>query len=741
MNEPKKPTRAKEHQKSNRQLLPRKSLKTGHEEAQHQYSPPDVSDIPRAALTSVACNNCRLRKSKCDGRNPTCSACASRRQKCIYRAEVTEEKILELRQGSRELFQALELLRTAPEENVAAMLLDLRSRGSVSNFLQSVNSGTVGASSPLNPLTASLAGTLAGSAMEVDLNMRYPHAFPTLEPLTITDVDLGLLADDKRSSRLLTSPETTSISPFSPIDFSGRQPAVPTTPTTSESFFTPSDTTGESSSQSYVDYRLEGLQIWQWTSVPIPETLAEQTISFYLSNEHPLLAFFDANLFIKDLVSGVGRFCSPVLVSSLLAWSCASYSQLEPRAQPLSFAFLKEAKKRWRHLSGYNCVTTLTAAMFLTLTCNQHGQDRVGLFYLDASAEIGRQLGLFGDENAKMAGVDDDEELRSAASYAAWGCFGWHSLHSINFRTKHRILHPLSLPVPGDVSGPPLFDHMGSTFTWICKFWLITHNIFGQGFNSFSRLPMSHAHQMYQLLLDWAAALPEEVKRSDTCPHHVLVLHVWYHAAIIDIWRPFVESHQEKDMLQISTAEAARIASTQQLKRILYMYRTRFETTNSTMFITSGFITLINEIFRNPEAPDARFWFILAARGCLSVASWCKGLRGITEGLMTVGWQNGTFRRSGWAGNGMIEDVRAATRALVQDGAYSSLYPISLYSVSEDMDDIGMEALAGEFHRLSVQNEPRGQEVEMSIEQPVWKGDPRDLSMTLSEATGKEEYT
>ncbi|CEI62340.1 hypothetical protein FVEN_g12036 [Fusarium venenatum] len=737
MNNPNKPTRAQEHQKSNRQLLPRKSLKAGHEEAQHQYSPLDISDLPRAALTAVACNNCRLRKSKCDGHKPTCSACASRRQKCTYRAEVTQEKMLELRQGSRDLFQALELLRTTPEENVAAMLQDLRSRGSVPDFLRSVDSGTVGASSPLNPLTTSLAGTLASSALEVDLNMRYSNAFPAIENLTITDVDLGLLANDKRNPKLLTSPEPTSISPFSPLDFSGRQPA---TPTSSESFSTPSDTTTDSSQHSYIDHRLEGLQIRQWTSVPIPETLAEQTISFYLSNEHPLLAFFDANLFIRDLVSGGGRFCSPVLVSSLLAWSCASYSQFEPRAQPLSFAFLKEAKKRWRDLPDFNCVTTLTSAMFLTLTCNQHGQDRVGLFYLDASAEIGRRLGLFGDKNANMAGVDDDEELKSAASYAAWGSFGWHSLHSVNFRTKHRILHPPPLPIPGDVSGPPLIDHMGSTFTWICKFWLITHKIFGEGFNSFSRMPVSYAHQMYQLLLDWAAALPDEVKRSDTCPHHVLVLHIWYHTSIIDIWRPFLENHQEEEMLQSSVAKAAHTASIQQLKRLSYIYRTRFESTNMTMFITPGFLTLINDVFRNPEASDAQFWFILATRGCLSIASWCKGLRGITEGLMTIGWQNGTFRRQGWAGNSIIEDVHSATRALVQDGAYSSLYPISLDSVSEDMEDIGMEALAREFQRLTAQHEPRGKEVEMTTEQPVWKGDPRDLSMTLSEATEEEEY-
>jgi hypothetical protein len=201
-----------------------------------------------------------------------------------------------------------------------------------------------------------------------------------------------------------------------------------------------------------------------------------------------------------------------------------------------------------------------------------------------------------------------------------------------------------------------------------------------------------------------------------------------------------MESHREEDTAEISTAKAAHTASVQQLKRLIYIYRTRFESTNMTMFITPGSVTLVNEIFRNPEAPDAQFWFIFAARGCLSIASWCKGLRGITEGLMTIGWQNGTFKRHGWAENSMIEDIRVATRALVQDGSYSSLYPISLDSVSEDIEDIGMEALAGEFHRLTARNEPRGQEVEMTSEQNVWKGDPRDLTLTLSEATEEEEY-
>ncbi|KAM0484154.1 hypothetical protein ACHAP7_003667 [Fusarium lateritium] len=325
--------------------------------------------------------------------------------------------MLELRQGSKDLLQALELLRAAPEDSVAAMLQDLRSRGSVSEFLQSVNAGTVATSSPVNPLVTSLAGTLADSRVELDLNMRYTGAFPSLETLQITDVDLGLLAVHRRPG--LTNQQTTMpLLPYSPFDLSSRTSG---TPTTSESFSTPSDATGDAGQR--VDPRLEFLRIWQWTSVPVPDLLAAQAISFYLINEHPVLAFFDADLMIRDFTSGGGRFCSPLFVSSLLAWSC-----FEPRARLLSLAFLKEAEGRWNDLQDHNNITTLSSAMLLVLTCNQHGQDRVGLNYLDASAEIGFRLGLFGDRNTAMPDFDDnsDEETRSAASFAAWGAFGWH---------------------------------------------------------------------------------------------------------------------------------------------------------------------------------------------------------------------------------------------------------------------------------------------------------------------------
>ncbi|KAM0542362.1 hypothetical protein ACHAPJ_012827 [Fusarium lateritium] len=596
--------------------------------------------------------------------------------------------MLELRKGSKDLFQALEMLRTAPEDSVAALLQDLRSRGSVSDFLQSVDSGLMATSSPITPLVTSLAGTSASTPVELDLNMRYSNAFPRLEIFEVADVDLRLLTVQKPNTALLNLQSTGPISPFSLIDYQIRRSETPTSSGLSSS---PSDATGDSAH--HVDSRLEDLRIWQWTSVPIPDSLAAQALSFYLVNEHPVLAFFDADLFIRDLVSGGGRFCSPLLVSSLLAWCC-------------------------------------------------HGHDRAGLVYLDGSVIIGRRLGLFRDDDTPVSsfGNDDDHELQSAASFAAWGSFGWHSLHSINFRAEHQIRYPPSLPIPGDVSGPPLADYMGSTFTWISKFWLIVHEAFQDGYANFCRLPVSNANRIYHLLLDWASILPEDATRSDACPHHVLVLHIWYQSAIIDVWRPFLETGPDEYTELNGMASAAYEASIHQLKRLVYLYRKRFESTNQTMFITPGLLSLINEVFRNPGTSDAQFWFILAARGCLSIALWCRGLRGIAEGLMTIGSQSGVFDRDGWADNTMVRDIRATTRLLVRDGTYNSVYPINLDSISEDIEDIGMEALAGEFQRLNTQHEPRERNTEVTREPEIWKGDPRDLSLTLSEATEAEEY-
>jgi len=76
-----------------------------------------------------------------------------------------------------------------------------------------------------------------------------------------------------------------------------------------------------------------------------------------------------------------------------------------------------------------DALTTLSAALFLTLSCNNRGRDIEGLAYLDESTEMGYRLGLFGDGTSVSLLFPDleDNDTRSAMSYVAWGVFGWQT--------------------------------------------------------------------------------------------------------------------------------------------------------------------------------------------------------------------------------------------------------------------------------------------------------------------------
>jgi hypothetical protein len=72
----------------------------------------------------------------------------------------------------------------------------------------------------------------------------------------------------------------------------------------------------------YCDERLNHLLIGFWTPTPIGDETAARAISLFLETTHPILSFFDADLFLSDLVHHRHRFCSPFLVSALLSYAC-----------------------------------------------------------------------------------------------------------------------------------------------------------------------------------------------------------------------------------------------------------------------------------------------------------------------------------------------------------------------------------------------------------------------------------
>jgi len=184
-------------------------------------------------------------------------------------------------------------------------------------MVDSVDSGILAAAPPsLAPSPTAPAADLlpTRSAVDSDLSLRYSNAFPLTSPLEVSAVDFYLLGLGRRDDPF--PPPGLAQWPSAPVEMEEDWPPFP-----DPGFDFPSPASG-TGFEAHADPRLELLEVRQWSSVPIPDALAARAISFYLINEHPSLAFFDAGLFVRDLVSGGGEFCSPLLVSSLLAWAC-----------------------------------------------------------------------------------------------------------------------------------------------------------------------------------------------------------------------------------------------------------------------------------------------------------------------------------------------------------------------------------------------------------------------------------
>lgn len=72
----------------------------------------------------------------------------------------------------------------------------------------------------------------------------------------------------------------------------------------------------------HIDPRLSIVDVTRWTSVIVDNDLFASLISAYITYEYPAFPVFQKDIFLEAMVSGDGRFCSPLLVNALLAKAC-----------------------------------------------------------------------------------------------------------------------------------------------------------------------------------------------------------------------------------------------------------------------------------------------------------------------------------------------------------------------------------------------------------------------------------
>lgn len=181
----------------------------------------------------------------------------------------------------------VEAIRNAPDDEVLTIVHRLRSTKNLPAAMSLYQGRTGGPSLLSEHASARAVMPWTETSTGFELAMLHPMTYPILEPPSPSSIASASLLGGSTQS---TSSSHTPISPSEP--------------------------------NAYCDPRLELLTVSYWTQIPIDNGLAARTISHFLQTNHPVLGFFDADLFLRDLVGQGLNFCSSFLFHSVMSLAC-----------------------------------------------------------------------------------------------------------------------------------------------------------------------------------------------------------------------------------------------------------------------------------------------------------------------------------------------------------------------------------------------------------------------------------
>ncbi|KAM0816674.1 hypothetical protein AB5N19_02476 [Seiridium cardinale] len=610
---------------------------------------------------AVACNLCRSKKTRCDGARPVCGLCQKRGAvKCSYSDK---------RDANDETREIMELLKSEPESVAIDILKILRSNHDPTTVLSLV-SARHGGKQEHPPSSLGLgAPTPQSYPMETELVAKNPILYPVMHSLFKPTLMQSHLL------RSVSSPTDPAVQPGNAPDTThsiGADNPEIDSDSAIRRFRRPlsqADLTKHGST--LCDERLHDLDISFWTTVPIPNNLAAKVISLYLVTDHPLLGTFEPRQFIADLVNHGQTSCSHFLANTLLYWGCQMYSAIEKEANEYAQQLSAEAVHLWTIEKNCDSILTMIGAQMLSLAYMGNGKDHDVLVYQIESVRMGARLGLLGvdEDTAAVKLAELSEEKLKAYSFAAWGVFNWAMLVTVFYRQPGLVYlkFPPTLPIPGDSgraspessgtsssgvsSGKTpepyiLPSYMGNTFPAVCEFWRIMREVclayFSAEGDPMDHVSLDFAELKYREILAWAENLPLPILRDVDSPHHVMVLHMWIHAAITDIFRPFVQ-REEVGLLRLKTfsaadssPKAAYKASVNQLRQLIFYYRSNYEESTYSILWQTALTYVAIAALHDNEDPTWRSWFLLCMYGYETLRRPFRITESIGRALLTM---------------------------------------------------------------------------------------------------------
>lgn len=193
----------------------------------------------------------------------------------------------------------------------------------------------------------------------------------------------------------------------------------------------------------------------------------------------------------------------------------------------------------------------------------------------------------------------------------------------MNYQNAYIHIPPW-LPIPGtpivrsDGESEPfqLPAYMGQSFTELCRLTPLINEMLheyydsGDGVAPMKRASFAFAQELYGKMLDWADALPVSMARGDGMPHHAAIVHIYFHTAVLDLFRPFPYQQPETPYRLANfpadnpTPEGVCNASVNQLKHLILIFRSRYPCATFTMLWQNALLYVANACLPLQRSPS-----------------------------------------------------------------------------------------------------------------------------------------
>ncbi|KAI0541836.1 hypothetical protein GGR58DRAFT_455140 [Xylaria digitata] len=657
-----------------------------------------------------ACIDCRTRKSKCDGVRPACSNCLKRgKSLCVY-----PERLI----NGHNAIELVELLKSLPEERSTALLKRLREKGDPATVVAEFRGGADVSGSSSSRFESWESRQHRGS-LEGELMANNSKAFPALSP-----IDPTVLA---RSNLLRPTPSGSSL-----VNLGLGETTIPQA--TLSEYPEPLKRPVE-----YCDEKLQYLQVGFWTNINVSNDFAARVISAYITTDHPLLGLFNPRLFVDDLVGQKTNYCSKFLFHALMSLGFQMYSSFDQKSTQYVSEFSQTAEALWK--TEKDSCSSMAGAILLSISLLGHGNGHDVLRYATDALKMGTRLGLFGGSirhtgSTYQPSVDTINDDLCAQCHAAWGVFNWNVIISMFYRQpgSESPASAPTVPIPGEIDnemrGGKANEEVGGTeeseeygedddddnpseniFPVLCNFWRLLHET-RWIYYSVESSPPTYLREIlveyaYRELIAWVGTIPSFFLRRDHNPHYVVVFHIWLHAAILDMWQPFIYK-DAPDVGQLrtfsardNTVDAAYAASVNQLKQLVVEYRSRYAASKYSILWHNGLIYLANAMLKGTD-PEWYIYLLLCIYGYERLSHTYRISEVIVRALLAMTMKDAQM--SGTEASKIMEELKISALVHFNEGIQDEIratFMADLTLALTNQEAANVENMANDFSDLA----------------------------------------